>query len=266
MAFYGKSFIFDSVPSDNYGLFISNIDAQSINKTMGNTAVEIYEKKIYRRATPYFYGSTPIQRLSFPMSAFSEREMTSDEFQIVQRWLFSSRTYKRLQIVQEDMQSVYFNCIMNSPQIVRAGNMIQGFECTVECDSPFAYNFPVTTTYSFTGTVVNSTKTFYNSSDDKGTYLYPNLVVTVNTFGGNVSITNLDDSGRQFSFVSLSANEVLTINNGFQTISSSTGLKRLGNFNKKFLRLIPGVNRLTISGNVSSVAMTTQFLSKKIAG
>jgi phage-related protein len=79
-----------------------------------------------------------------------------------------------------------------------------------------------------------------------------------------VSITNLDDSNRVFSFTGVSPNEVLTVNNSLQTISSSTGLIRLSYFNKHFLRLVPGVNRLRIQGNVGSVAMTTQFVAKKI--
>jgi phage-related protein len=264
MAFFGRSFIYDSVPSETYGLLISDIDAQAINQSMGSSAMEIYEQKIYRRTVPFFYGSTTANKLSFKFSAFSEDELTAEDFQQVQRWLFSSRTYKRFQIDQLDMQSVYFNCILNTPEIVRVGNLIQGFNCTVECDSPFAYNFPKTVTYTYTDAVIDSTVTFYNSSDDTGAYLYPITVITVNTFGGDVSITNLDDSNRVFSFTGVSPNEVLTVNNSLQTISSSTGLRRLSYFNKHFLRLVPGVNRLRIQGNVGSVAMTTQFVVKKI--
>lgn len=266
MSFYGKSFIYNGVPSDTYGLFINSIDAQAVNKTMGSNALEIMEQKIYRRATPFFFGSTPSQKLSFPFSAFSDRELMADEFQAVQKWLFSSRTYKRLQVVQDDMQEVYFNCFMNNPEIVRVGNLIQGFGCTVECDSPFAYRFPKTVTYTYTQPTVSSTKIFYNYSDDGGDYLYPTLSITVNSFGGTVTIRNVNESLRETQFTSLSPNEVLTVNCGLQTISSSTGLRRLGNFNKKFLRLLPGKNELRISGSVASLSITTQFVAKKIGG
>ena len=249
-----------------YGLFISSIDSQAINRTMGSSAMEIVEKKIYRRATPYFYGSTPLQKLSFPMSAHSEEELTADRFQSIQKWLFSSRTYKRLQVVQEDMQEIYFNCILNQPEIIRVGNLIQGFSCMVECDSPFAYRFPKTTTYSYTSSSVADTKVFYNESDDTGTYLYPKLVITVNSFGGSVTIRNLTESNRDFAFTGLSPNEILTVDCGLQTISSSTGLRRLSNFNNKFLRLLPGSNSLRMLGAIKSIAMTTQFISKKIGG
>jgi len=266
MSFYGRTFIYDDVPSENYGLFISDIDASAVNRTMGNTSVEIYEKKLFRRATPYFYGATPSKKLSFKFSSFSEDELTGDDFELVQKWLFGSKTYKKFQVVQEDMQQVYFNAIMNDPEIVRVGNMIMGFTCNVECDSPFAYLFPKTTTYSYTGSTVDSVEEFYNASDDADSYLYPKLVITVNSFGGDVTIRNLSESSRSSVFTSLSPNEVITIDSSFQTISSSTGLKRLSNFNKKFLRLVPGLNRLRVQGNVASVVMTTQFISKKIGG
>ena len=266
MSFFGHSFIFDSIPSENFGLYIRELDASGINSSMGNSSMEILEKKIYRKATPFFFGATPSPKLSFPFSAYSDEEIDAETFALVQRWLFSSTSYKKFQVDQVDIQNIYFNVILNDPKIERVGNLIRGFSCTVECNSPFAYFFPKTTTYTYTAATVDSTETYYNGSDDSGNYLYPDLVITMNTFDGDISITNLDDSNRVFSFVDLQANEVLTINTGLQTISSSTGLKRLSNSNKKFLRLVPGVNRLRIIGNVTSIAMTNQWIAKKISG
>jgi hypothetical protein len=206
MSFYGKSFIYNGIPSDRYGLFISDIDSGAINRTMGNTSVDIYEKKLFRRATPYFYGATPSKKLTFKFSAFSEDEISADNFELIQRWLFGSKTYKRLQVVQEDMQSVYFNAIMNDPEIVRVGSLIMGFSCTVECDSPFAYMFPKTTTYTYSGSSNDVVQTFYNASDDADSYLYPKLVITINSFGGSVTIRNLSESSRSSVITGLSAN------------------------------------------------------------
>lgn len=266
MAFFGRSFIYDGVPSELYGLYIMDIDADGINESMGNSSMEILEQKIYRKATPYFYGATPSPKLSFPFSAFSEQEIDASQFELIQKWLFSSRSYKRFQIDQVDLQNVYFDVIMNDPVIRRAGNIIQGFSCNVQCNSPFAYKFPETVTYTYGSSTVNATEVFYNGSDDTGDYLYPNLVITMNNFDGDIFITNVTDNNRVFSFEDLSASEILTVNCGLQTIESSTDLKRLSHCNKKFLRLVPGVNTLHIQGNVASIAMTTQFVAKKISG
>jgi phage-related protein len=88
----------------------------------------------------------------------------------------------------------------------------------------------------------------------------------MNLFGGNIVITNLDDASRQFYFTDLSPSEIVTVDNSLQTVSSSSGLRILSKFGKKFLRLVPGVNRLRIAGNVASIAMTTVLISKKIGG
>lgn len=266
MAFYGNSFLYDNIPSETYGLRISGLDADAINQSMGSSAMNIYEQSIYRRPTPYFFGATPSPKLSFSLSAFAEEEMDASHFQLVQKWLFSSRTYKKLQIDQMDMYDIYFNCILNQPEIIRVGNKIQGFSCQVECDSPFAWKFPITTNYTYTQSVVNDTVTFNNTSDDIGNYVYPILVISLNNTGDHVKITNESDNNRVFEFLNLAASEVLTVDCGLETITSSTNLLRLSNFNKKFLRLVPGVNRLHIEADVENIAMTTQFIARKIGG
>lgn len=267
MAFYGRSFIYDGVPSETYGLYISYIDSNAVNTSMGSSSVDIREETIFRRPTPYFYGSTPSPKLSFDMSVFSEQEIDAHTFELIQKWLFSAREYKNLQIDQPDIQDVYFKAILNKPEIVRVGNLLQGLSFTVECNSPFAFKFPKVTTYTYVVSVVDSTETFYNESDDAGDYLYPtSMVITMNTEGGDVTITNTQDSNRVVSFTSLLPSEVLTISPSLQTISSSTGLLRLSNSNKKFLRLVNGLNSLRIQGNVASVVMTNEFIVKKIAG
>jgi len=265
--FYGRSFLYNEIPSELYGLYIMDIDVQAISSSMGSSSMEIYEQKIYRKASPYFYGSTPSPKLKFSFSAYSETEIDALRYESIQKWLFSSRNYKKFAIDQFDVQDIYFNAILNEPETTRVGGLIMGFKCSVECDSPFAYKQPEITTYTYTSTVVDSTETFYNMSDDEGDYLYPNqLVITMNNTDGNISITNLDDSNRVVSFTGLASNEVLTISPLYQTIESSTGLKRLSNSNKKFLRLVPDINRLRIQGNVASVQMTNSFVSKKIGG
>lgn len=267
MAFWGRSFLYDGQPSERFGLYIQNIDANAVNQSMGNASMEIQETKIWRKATPYFYGATPSPKLSFSFSATSNNEIDASTFELIQKWLFSSRTYKPLQIDQFDLQDVYFNAILQEPEILRVGNLIHGFSCTVECDSPYAYKFPQTTNYSYGASVVDATETYYNLSDDSGNYLYPtSLIVTMNNENGGFSITNLDDNDRIVSFSDLVGNEILTISSIYQTISSSTGLRRLSHSNKKFLRLVPNRNRLRIQGNVASIQMVNTWIAKKISG
>lgn len=269
MTFYARSFSYDGVPSEQFDLLISEIDGSAVDSTMGSSSMDILNQKIFRRSTPYLYGMTPSQNLSFDISANTQSgdEIDAQAFQLIQAWLFSSRTYKKLLIMQEDMMDgVYFNCIFNNPKINRVGNKIVGFTATVECNAPFALNFAKTTTYTYSVPTVDNSVIFYNSSDDKGAYLYPTCTITMNSFGGYITITNSSDANRVFSIITLSAGEVITIDSSNQTMSSSLGLKRMANFNKKFLRFIPGVNNIRIQGNIASLAITVQTIAKKLGG
>jgi phage-related protein len=263
MSFYASSFQFDGIPSEAHDLLISEIEGSAVDSTMGSSNMDILNKKIYRRASPYFS-----ENLSFEISANTQSgdEIDAEDFQIIQAWLFSPRTYRKLLIMQPDMQSVYFNCIFNDPKIVRVGNKIVGFTATVQCDSPFAWNFPKTTTYTYAVPTVDSTVVFYNNSDDKGAYLYPTTVITLNSYAGDVTITNLSDASRVLTLTGLSAGEVITMDSSTQILTSSLSLLRMSNFNKHFLRLVPGANSLRLQGKILTVALTTQTVSKKIGG
>jgi phage-related protein len=249
MAFYASSFQFDGIASETHDLLISEIEGSAVDSTMGSSNMDILSQKIYRRSTPYFYGATPSENLSFEISAntLSGDEIDAEDFQIIQAWLFSPRTYRKLLIMQPDMESVYFNS-------------------TVQCDSPFAWKYPKTTTYTYTVPTVDSSVVFNNTSDDRGAYLYPTNVITMNTFGGSVTITNSSDASRVMTITGLSGGEVITMNSSIQTLSSSLGFKRMSNFNKHFLRLVPGVNNLRLQGNFSSMSVTVQTVAKKIGG
>ena len=264
--FFGHTWIFDGVPSELYNLYIRDLEPNAVSKSMGSNSFDIYDQKLYRRPIPYWYGMSPSSRLSFSFSAYSPEEIDSGTMELVQKWLFSNNQYKKFQVDQEDLRDTYWMAVFNQPQIVRIGNKIYGFEATIECNAPYAFCFPKTTTYTFTEDIVDSTQTFYNGSDETSYYLFPKLVITINNIGDDISITNLDDDNRVMSLFGLSANEVITMDCDLQTISSSMGLKRLSLFNKHFLRLVPGRNRLRMQGNIASIVMTTQFISKRISG
>lgn len=263
MPFYSSSFIYDSRPSSYFNLFVSEIGGDGSSTWNGSGSMEIYNRKIYRRNLPYFYGSAVGDNVEYELSFTSPEDIDSRTSELIQKWLFSSRSYKKLMIIQPDMQDVYMNVILNNPQVVRDGNFIRGYTCTAQCDSPFGgWRFPKTKTYTYTSEVIDETVVFNNSSDDSGSYLKPQLVITMNNAGGDVFITNQSDGNRVSSFIDLSPNEVLTIDNSLEQMQSSTDLKRMSNFNKKFFRLIPGINTIRFQGNVSSIAMTYQFVAK----
>lgn len=262
MGFWGSSFIFDGIPSITHNLFINSANSGgSLSEFVTSSDVEIFSEQIYRRPKVYFFGTSQSPVLEFDVEFTSPSEIDSVRSQAIQRWLFGHNQYKNLQIIQNDMQLIYYRCILSSPRILKSGREIYGYKATVICDSPFAWEFPKTISLSYTDPVIAETYNFVNLSDDND-YLYPSLEISINSIGGDISITNGNDSDREFLFSGLNPNEVLTVDNSKGIITSSSGLNRLGLFNKKWLRFVPGLNSLEIAGNISQLDITYELARK----
>ena len=96
MAFYASSFQYDGIQSDIYNLYISEIDGSGESTTSGSSNMDIVNQKIFRRQFPYQYGMSISEVLSFPVEITSPNEIDAEVGAIIQRWLFSNRTFKRL--------------------------------------------------------------------------------------------------------------------------------------------------------------------------
>jgi len=190
--------------------------------------------------------------------------LSAPDYSKIAGWLFGQQNYKVLRICQEDMQDIYFNAFFTAPEIMRVGNIIRAFTTSVVCDSVWGYREPKSYSWSgYTGVTMNDTFEIFNESANAA-YTYPtSLIITANSFGGYVTITNVTDNSRQFVF-QLLPNEVLTINNDLQTISSTLNDYPLENFNKHWLRLLKGNNVFTITGSVISFSITTPPIEVKI--
>lgn len=260
MSFYAKSFVFDGIPSQTYNIFITNMEGGE-NLTSGSNSVSLKTQFIFRRSVPYFYGSTSDGVLSFSCSITSPDEILADEARAIQRWLFGHQEYKKLQIVQNDSEMFYYNCFLTEPEILRVGNKIHGFSFTVVCDAPWAWAYEKTLTKTYAIELASESYVFQNTSDNND-YVYPDFVITINGFGGDFSLINDSDSGREFLIEDMSAGEVLTVDNSRGILTSDTGLRRLSSFNKKWFRLVPGRNNLVLLGNITSLDMTYQNARK----
>lgn len=254
MAFWGYTFIFDSIPSEMYNLFISSPDGGMV-ETNGSGDVQLLTQTVFRNPKPYLLGVQQAPVLSFDVMFTSPDELMVDDIRAIQSWLFGQQIYKKLQIVQYDMQDIYFNCFLTAPQIIRTGNLIKGISGTVVCDSPFAWLFPKKFSLtSFSG--ISDDTVVINNVSDNNYYEYPFIYVKMDGFGGSCTITNITDSSRVFELTGLSAGEEITIDNERNIIVSSTGLLRLGNFNKKWFRLLKGANTVNFHGNYETVEIT----------
>lgn len=250
MAFWGNTFVFNGIPSETYNLYISSPDGGMVDTT-GSGDVELHTQTVFRRPKPYLLGVQQTPVLSYDVQFTSPDELMVEDIRIIQAWLFGQNDYKKLQIMQFDMQDVYFNCFLTSPRIVKNGNLIKGIAGTVVCDSPFAWSFPKTVRRTYAGSA-NETYVFNNVSDNNY-YEYPTVIATMSNAGGSFTVKNVTDNNREFIVTGLSGNEILTVDNDHCIITSSTALRRLSNFNQNWFRLVRGVNRLEITGTLNQL-------------
>ena len=258
MGFFARTFIFDGIPSETFGLYLGSSSSSGEEAGAAGSDVKLLIQKIYRRPVPLFYGVEQDPVLQFPISMYTiNDELTAADFSDVATWLFGQMNYKKLRIVQNDMQDIYFNCFLTAPQIVRVGNIIRMVTATVVCDAPWGWGEPTTYTYNYNpNEYLPLANVRIDNLSDNNFYTFPtNLVIEANLFGGTVTITNVEDAGRQFILTVL-PNEVVTMNCDLQIISSNLVTYPLENFNKNFLRLIQGTNNLIVEGNIKNLTMT----------
>ena len=255
MAYQGYNFIYDGIPSQAYGLRIVSFESSSY-RHVGGSAMELVTDRAARSLRTKILHSVPSEPLEFEMEIACENSLSMAQSLYVKNWLFGHLGYKKLQILREDMMDYYFNCILNNPEDIQI-NGNNGWKFTVICDAGGAWENPRTFHYNIDNTDGPTTIIINNCSNNHD-YTYPDVSFKVSK-DGNVSIKNMDDNGRVFSFIELTADEEININGETKIITStgaSTKTNRLGNFNKNFLRLVPGTNKLIVEG-ISSLEITT---------
>lgn len=157
------------------------------------------------------------------------------------------------------MDYVYFNCILSEPTITTVGNYAYTFRCTVTCDAPWAWEWPQT--YSVGKIANNGTFEFDNISDDNY-YMYPKISFT--TTGTSCGIINVTDKNNGPTFKDLIAGETITMDSDRCILTSSRDVLRLSNMTGCFLRLVPGVNTIKITGGINSMTIEYQNARKVI--
>jgi len=254
---YAMSFIWNGVPSENYGLYVANFDTGMINVSSGSD-VEIYEQSIYRNPKPYFYGVSQRPKLEFDFTIVSENAISALDRNLIEQWLLGNMNYGILQFCQCDMDDTYYRVILTKSQNIYMGNLNYGLNIHAIADSPWAWRYPMTKTYTYPGNSITVANINYINMSADNDYTYPIIIFDLNIVGTYFRLTNITDTNRLFEFTSLFANEIVTVDCNKKTIVSSTGLNRLSNFNNHFFRLLPGLNVLNVLAGIDYFSITTQ--------
>lgn len=250
MAYQGYSFIFDGIPSQTYGLRIVSFESSSY-RYEGGSSMELVRSRSARGLKTKILGATPSNPLEFELEVMCEYELGTVQTMVVKDWLFGHLKYKKLQIMREDLSGYYFNCILNNPEDIQI-NGNNGWKFTVVCDAGGAWENPQTIHFEPTDESI----IMINNTSGNNDYTYPSVEFTLAESGADFALINQSDDNREFAFTGLTGGETITISGETKIVRSSLGANRLGNFNKKFLRLIRGVNIVKVVGDISSLDIT----------
>ena len=261
MAFFGCQFVFDDIPSWEYGLVCYDIGTNQEDGNFASTPTDIYEDRTPWRYTPLFYGvsrNTPL-RFTFtfgadPKNIRNGQWLDRHEMDTIATWLTGHDTYKYLEIFQSDLDVTRYRCFITDLKSTTYGKLPWAFTCEVTCDSPYAYLYPETITYSVSG----SYRTIFENKASVNKY-YPNMKITINR-GNSFSIINHSDGDREFSFNSITSLPIeIYVNNENEIITNNKELNLYDRFNFRFFRLLRGRNDLEFTATNATVDLICEF-------
>ena len=262
MAFYGCEFVFDGKSCDEYGLMVYKFGSKGQDDIAFNTGGKIYEDTTARRRTTFFYGIEQNEPMEYtlvfganPKAIDIRTPLDRFEIEAIAAWLTGHSTQKWLEIVQPDMETFRYKCIISELEPITDEMIPWAFQCTVHCDSPFGYTYPEKYRYSLSSSPLKIR--LHNRSTYNG-YYCPMLTFNA-PHGGDLSIVNRSDNNREFKFTGLPTGlSGVTVDNENQVITEPTGLNLYKYFNFKFLRLVRGDNFLDLTGN-GDIVITCEF-------
>ena len=252
MAFYGCEFVFDGVSCHEMGLMVYDFGSNVQGDASFTSAGKIVSDSTSRRYDNFFYGLEQNEPMEYTLVFGANIESLDEnehidryEVEAIASWLTGHNSRKWLEIVQPDMDSFRYKCIISELRLITHGNMPWAFSCKVTCDSPFAYTHIDKKIIDIEGyREIN----YFNRSTYNGYYM-PKLIIETSG-GGSICIENESDGNRSFAFNELpTGNLTIVVDNQNQVIvEEKTGINMYPYFNYKFLRLRRGINKLKITG------------------
>lgn len=240
----GMNFLFDNISSKDMGLYIIRIDSSEMSSIFAHSQ-SIIEQNRYNNNIPLFSGVQKLP-LEFEITcSLLDEEFTPEKKMQLSKWLICEE-YKPF--VSEDNPNLIYNVISTDQiNLITFGSFKGYFTIKFRCDSPWGYSPVYQEDFDLSEITVPTIIEIENRSNTV-TYIYPEIEFTLSDTNIAISLINLSNAGETFSFTNLSVKEKIYTNNERKQIISDLGLYRIGNFNKKWFRLVYGVNRIQITG------------------
>lgn len=261
--FYGCELTFGGRSCREFGLMVYDFGGtgQEANTSFASPGTPVTEHVPGRREN-FLYGIDQGKPLEYTLVLTADEDVVRDvdyfsrwEISEVASWLCGHQTYQYLTIRQDDLHSIRFRCVITDLRLLTFGGVPWAFAAQVTCDSPYAYCYPETQT--FTADPGGIAIVYDNRSAAMG-YYRPKLLLTMR--GRDASIVNISDGGREMTLTGLptTATSILIDCEDQTIIDRTTGSNLYPYCNFHFLRLVRGNNRLVLTGDFD-IAITSEF-------
>ena len=243
-------FIYNGKSCDDFGIILGRTSGLP-SYQFGINRTPIIER-VPRIDQSYFHGTTK-EAYEFELELYKETRWTISDRTQVASWLFQPK-FCDLKFIncnitaQNDLyQDIIYHCMpVDKIESVDFGGLY-GIKIKMISSLPYAVvdGLEYFDLSNNTTTTIEDVKNRSNLED----YFYnADLIVKLKGDSTGFSIKNISDGGRIVSFTGLNVNEEITMKNGLGIIESSANLSRLSKWNKNYLRLVNGINRLEITG------------------
>ncbi len=237
-------FLFDGKDSEDFGLNIIKMESGFYPSPyiMGQAIVEDH---IADKHLNYFYGvkKEPISfRVTFSLL---DEEFTSDKKFDLARWLVHEE-FKPFQTF-DDLDKYYYVIATEQSDFISGGNQKGYFTIHFRTNDPWAYTRRIVKTYDLS-TITEPENIIMVSKANAVKYYYPELEIEICDYEGDIELINKSNKNKVFKFEDLNDGEIIYIDNlKHKIISDNLSVhSRLNNFNKGWLELVYGRNKIEV--------------------
>lgn len=235
--------IYNGIHSASYGLRIASFDNESLEETtISSPNISTSKSKYMNR-----FVITNVQEDATPeveMTLVSEVLIDELTRRKIITWLRGGKDFQKMIVERPNCEDVYYMCKFRDIRELKVNGHCVGFKMTAVFDSPFQYGIDTTAELK-DDNYDNKIVRIMNRSDFTDEYVYPQVSFKLSS-GNSIKIINLsDDTQREFVMSNLPTGVQITIDNELKIIYGE-GVT-LANFNKNWLRLVKGKNRLKVT-------------------
>lgn len=253
LLFNSIDFEYNGVRGSYMGIGIVSIDNSGQERPFAVTR-KIIEQQV---RSDYYFNRVDLEPLTFKLTFCLLDDttiITNDKRRELIRWLFPN-TYKPF--ISDDFPSITFWCIpTNAPSLWDTGFFQGYFSIEFRCNAGTAWSNTSNYNRTFINNSVGTTIQYFNPQNIWDVW-YPKIYFKLLNDSTSFQIINLSDGGNIFNISGLDKNEEIYIDFKLRQIKTSkgTGIYRLSNCNKNWLRFVRGNNFLKIIGDCTLTIM-----------